>query len=206
MHIEKDHTMIQSHIRPAVVLLLALTILTGGLYPLLMTGTAGILFPNKSAGSMIVHEGRMQGSELIGQSFQSRQYFWSRPSSTAPYPYNAAASVGSNLGPLNPQLLDLVHLRVNALQESDPGNRMPVPVDLVTASGSGLDPNISIAAAEYQIHRVASCRHCSEEQVRVLLARFTEDRQFGFLGEPRVNVVLLNLALDHTYPINIEGK
>jgi len=183
-------------LRPACTLLLMLTLLTGLAYPLAVTSLAKILFPRQANGSLIVHDGKIVGSELIGQPFEAPKYFWSRPSATTPFPYNAAASSGSNLGPTNPALVDAVKARVAALQAADPGNNRPVPVDLVTASGSGLDPHISPAAAEYQIARVARARGLSEAAVRQVVAQSTEGRQWGFLGERRVNVLNVNLALD----------
>jgi K+-transporting ATPase ATPase C chain len=186
----------KEHIRPALTMLLALTLLTGVVYPLIVTGLAQILFPQQATGSLVARDGRVIGSELIGQYFDAPKYFWSRPSATSPFPYNAAASSGSNLGPTNPVLIEAVKTRVAALRAADPGNEAPVPVDLVTASGSGLDPHISPAAALYQAKRVARARGLDENQVKGLIARHTEGRQFGILGEPRVNVLKLNLALD----------
>ncbi len=183
-------------IRPAVVSFLVLSLVTGVAYPLAVTGIAQAVFPEQANGSVIMQNGKAVGSALIGQSFRDPRYFWGRPSATGPMPYNAAASGGSNLGPANPALLEAVKGRVQALREADPGNTAPVPVDLVTASASGLDPHISPAAAEYQAPRVARLRHLPAETVRALVARHTEDRQFGLLGEPRVNVLELNLALD----------
>jgi K+-transporting ATPase ATPase C chain len=188
----------KEHLRSALTMLLALTFLTGVVYPLLVTGLAHILFPQQANGSLIVRDGRAIGSELIGQHFDDPKYFWSRPSATSPYGYNAAASSGSNLGPTNPALIEAVKTRVAALRAADPGNEAPVPVDLVTASGSGLDPHISPAAALYQARRVARVRGFKESQVEDLVWQFTQGRQFGFLGEPRVNVLKLNLALDET--------
>ena len=186
----------KEHIRPALMMLLILTVLTGLIYPLAVTGLAQLLFPHQANGSLIVHDGKVIGSELIGQYFDKPEYFWSRPSATSPFPYNAAASGGSNLGPTNPALIDAVKTRVAALQAADPGNELPIPVDLVTASGSGLDPHISPAAALYQVKRVARARGLDENTVRTLVAQHTEGRQFGLLGERRVNVLQLNLALD----------
>jgi len=185
-----------STLRPALVLFLLLTVLTGLLYPLLVTGLAQLLFPHQAAGSVLTRDGHAVGSRLIGQSFSDPRYFWSRPSATTPQPYNGTASTGSNLGPLNPALLDAVKARVAALHAADPGNRLPVPVDLVTASGSGLDPEISVAAASYQAARVARTRGLAPERVQALIAQHTEGRLLGVLGEPRVNVLELNLALD----------
>jgi potassium-transporting ATPase KdpC subunit len=183
-------------LRPAVVSFLLLTLVTGLAYPLAVTGIAQAIFPHQANGSLIVKDGKPVGSELIGQSFSDPKYFWGRPSATGPMPYNAAASSGSNQGPLNPALTDAVKGRIQALKEADPGNTAPVPVDLVTASASGLDPHISPAAAEYQVQRVARLRSLQPEDVRRLVAQHTEGRQFGILGEPRVNVLRLNLALD----------
>lgn len=176
--------------------LFILTILTGLVYPLVVTGIAQLIFPARANGSLIVHNGQTVGSTLIGQQFDDPKYFWGRLSATGKYPYNAAASSGSNLGPTNPALLDEVKARIAALKAADPSNTQPIPVDLVTSSGSGLDPNISIAAALYQVPRVAKIRGLSESAVRVLVDRSTQGRQLGFLGEPRVNVLGLNLALD----------
>ena len=170
--------------------------LTGIAYPLLVTGISQLTMSGKANGSLIVREGKPVGSELIGQSFSEPKYFWGRLSATGPMPYNASNSGGSNLGPTNPALMDAVKARVQALRAADPGNTQPVPVDLVTASASGLDPHISPAAAEYQLARVARVRLIKSETVRKLVAEHTERRQFGILGEPRVNVLELNLALD----------
>jgi K+-transporting ATPase ATPase C chain len=186
----------KDQIRPALTMLLLLTVLTGLVYPLAVTGLAQLLFPDQANGSLIVREGRVIGSRLIGQYFDKPEYFWSRPSATAPFPYNAAASGGSNLGPTNPVLIQAVNARVAALRAADPGNDLPIPVDLVTASGSGLDPHISPAAAQYQAKRVARARSLDESTVQTLVAQHTEGRQFGLLGERRVNVLQLNLALD----------
>lgn len=183
-------------IRNALSLLLALTVLTGLVYPLVVTGLAQALFPHAANGSLIVREGQPLGSALIGQPFSDPKYFWSRPSATTPFADNPLASGGSNLGPRNPALLAAVRQRIAALRAADPGNTAPVPVDLVTASASGLDPQISPAAAQYQIGRVARVRHLPPAQVAALVARATEGRQFGLLGEPRVNVLKLNLLLD----------
>lgn len=177
-------------------MLIVMTVITGALYPLLVTAFAQALFPDRANGSLIVQGGKVRGSSLIGQPFGDPKYFWSRPSATSPMPYNGGASSGSNLGPTNPALAEAVAARVKALRDAggDPGKA--VPVDLVTASGSGLDPHISPAAAEYQVARVARARGLAEGKVRELVARHTEGRQFGMLGEPRVNVLALNLALD----------
>jgi K+-transporting ATPase ATPase C chain len=188
--------MSQSLFRPALVLIGLLTLVTGGVYPLVVTGLA-LAFPDQRSGSIVFDsEHRAIGSRLIGQSFSDTKYFWSRPSATSPQPYNALASGGSNRGPLNPALLDAVKARVAALHAADPENRKPVPVDLVTASASGLDPHISVAAASYQISRVAHARALSADAVQRLVNEHTEGRLLGFIGEPRVNVLNLNLALD----------
>lgn len=190
-----------AQLRAAVVLLGALTLLTGVAYPLLITGIAQAAFPRQANGSLIVKDGKPVGSSLIGQPFDDPKYFWGRLSATAdangkPLAYNGAASTGSNLGPTNPALIDEVKARIDALHAADPGNDAPVPVDLVTSSGSGLDPEITPAAAEYQVRRVAAARHLDEGRVRALVTVHTADRQLGFLGEPRVNVLELDLALD----------
>ena len=183
-------------IRPALSLFVLLTALTGVAYPLLVTGAAKIAFPNQAAGSLVVKDGKAVGSSLIGQNFADPKYFWGRPSATAPMPYNGTGSSGSNLGPLNPALVDAVKGRVDALKAADPGNTALVPIDLVTASASGLDPHISVAAAEYQAARVARVRGMAPEAVHKLVEHHTEGRMLGFLGEPRVNALALNLALD----------
>ncbi len=183
---------------PAVMLTLALTILTGVLYPLAITGVAQVLFQHQADGSQIVENGRIVGSHLIGQPFDDPKYFWGRLSATPPFPYNAASSSGSNLAPTNQALIDAVKQRMATLRAADPGNTAPVPVDLVTASGSGLDPHISPAGVRYQVPRVARVRQMSEDAVRQLVKRHTEGRQFGILGEPRANVLELNLDLDRT--------
>lgn len=185
-----------SHIRPALMMLLVLTIITGVAYPFAVTGIAQLLFPRQANGSLIYKDGKPIGSMLIGQPFDDPKYFWGRPSATAPFPYNAAASSGSNLGPTNPALVDAIKTRVASLHAADHGNNLPIPVDLVTASGSGLDPQISPASAAYQVGRIARVRGLEEAVVRQLVARHTEERQLGLLGERRVNVLLLNLALD----------
>ncbi len=183
-------------LRPALVLFVVLSLVTGLAYPLLVTGAAQLVFPKQANGSLIVRDGQVIGSELIGQPFGQPKYFWSRPSATAPMAYNGGASSGSNLGPTNPALTDAVKARIEALRAADPGNTAPVPVDLVTASASGLDPHISRAAADYQAARVARTRGVAPEAVRALIERHTEGAWFGFLGEARVNVLALNLSLD----------
>ncbi len=185
-----------SQFRSAIVSYIVLTIVTGLLYPMAVTGVAQAIFPQQANGSLIVKDGKPIGSTLIGQPFDDPKYFWGRLSATSPFPYNAAASSGSNLGPTNPALIDEVKARVDALHAADPQNAQPIPVDLVTSSGSGLDPNISVAAALYQVPRVARARGLSEDQVRALVEQFTEGRQLGVIGEPRANVLELNLALD----------
>jgi len=186
----------RSQLRPALMMLLLLTLVTGVAYPLLVTGMAQAVFPSQANGSLIVKNGKIVGSTLIGQPFDDPKYFWSRPSATSPFPDNAASSSGSNLSPTNPDLVKAVQGRVDALRAADPGNTAPVPVDLVTASGSGLDPHISPAAALYQVARVAKARGLKPEAVRQLVEGRIEGRFLGFLGEPRVNVLELNLALD----------
>ncbi len=183
-------------LRPAVVCLVFFTLLTGLAYPLAVTGIAQAVFPFQANGSLIERNGQIVGSEVIGQPFDDPKYFWSRPSATSPFPYNAAASVGSNLGPTNPALEEALKARVAALRTADPANTAPIPVDLVTASGSGLDPHISVAAALYQVPRVARERGLPEDQIRDLVNGHIQSRQFALLGEPRVNVLKLNLALD----------
>ena len=185
-----------SQFRTAAILLLLLTLLTGLIYPASVTAVAQVLFPHQANGSLIQHGGALLGSELIGQAFDQPGYFWGRPSATSPFPYNAASSAGSNLGPSNPALAQLVQERIAALKTADPQNTSTIPLDLVTASASGLDPNISLDAALYQVSRVAKARGMSEEQVRALVAQYTSSPQLGFLGQQRVNVLLLNLALD----------
>lgn len=186
----------RSLLRPALSLFALLSVLTGLLYPALVTGAAQLLFPARANGSLIEHGGRVVGSTLIGQPFQDAGYFWSRPSATSPSPYNAAASSGSNQGPMNPALEQAVEARVKALHEADPAQDAPVPVDLVTASASGLDPHISPAAAYYQVGRVARARALAESKVRALVDAHVEGRSAAVLGEPCVNVLSLNLALD----------
>ncbi len=185
-----------SQLRSVLMVFLLLTVVTGIVYPLIVTGVAQLAFPEKANGSLMPKEGGYAGSALIGQSFDDPKYFWGRLSATPDFPYNSASSSGSNLGPSNPALVEAVKARVEALQKADPGNKSPIPIDLVTSSGSGLDPHISPAAALYQISRVARARGLSKDRVGQLVDRFTEPRQWGFLGEPRVNVLKLNLALD----------
>jgi potassium-transporting ATPase KdpC subunit len=184
------------HCRAAILTLVMLTLVTGVVYPALVTAIAQIVFPSQANGSLVLRDGKPVGSALIGQPFDAAKYFWGRPSATAPFAYNAGASAGSNLGPTNPRLVKAVQARVDTLRAADPGNSAPVPVDLVTASASGLDPHISPAAARYQVGRVAGARKLHEAFVRKLVDRHTEGRQLGFFGEPRVNVLVLNLALD----------
>ncbi|HEX7213387.1 MAG TPA: potassium-transporting ATPase subunit KdpC [Methylomirabilota bacterium] len=185
-----------AHLRPALILLILLTLITGVAYPLLVTGIAQAVFPYQANGSLIVRDGKVMGSALIGQPFDDPKYFWGRPSATSPYGYNAGSSSGSNLGPTNPAQITAVQGRVDALRAADPDNKAPVPVDLVTASSSGLDPHITPAAALYQVPRVARERKLSPDALRALVEQHTEGRQLGFLGESRVNVLALNLALD----------
>lgn len=179
--------------------LFVITLLTGVIYPLGVSAIARFAFPHQANGSLILRNEKVVGSELIGQPFTDSQYFWSRLSATGPTPYNGAASSGSNLGPLNPALIQSVEARIAALRQADPQNTQKIPVDLVTASASGLDPHISPAAALYQVARVARARAVPEEEIRTLVKKYTEDRWLGVLGEKRVNVVLLNLALDENY-------
>jgi len=185
-----------AHLRPAIVSLALLSVVTGLAYPALVTVIAQVVFPYQANGSLIVRDGKTVGSALIGQPFDDPKYFWGRPSATSPFGYNAGASSGSNLSPTNPDLIKAVQGRVDALRAADPGNTAPVPVDLVTASGSGLDPHISPAAALYQVERVAKARNRDRQGIAQLVERYTEGRTFGMLGEPRVNVLALNLALD----------
>jgi K+-transporting ATPase ATPase C chain len=187
-------------LRPTLVLLAAFTVLTGLAYPAAMTGVARVLFPRQAGGSVILHDGRPVGSALVGQPFSDPRWFWGRPSATAPVPYDGRASAGSNLGPSSPALHDAVKARVAALRAADPGNGAPVPVDLVTASGSGLDPHVSPAAALFQVPRVARFRGLPPARVRALVEEQIERPTFGLLGEPRVNVLSLNLALDEVSP------
>ena len=183
-------------LRPAVTLFLVMSAITGVAYPLLVTGIAAGAFPGQAAGSLITRDGRAIGSRLIGQSFSDPRYFWGRPSATTPQPYNALASNGSNLGPLNPALAESIRPRIAALRQADPDNSAPVPVDLVTASASGLDPDISLAAASFQAARVARVRGLKRDALEALIAAHSRGRLFGVIGEPRVNVLELNLALD----------
>jgi K+-transporting ATPase ATPase A chain len=188
--------MIRKQVRPALIVFLLITLITGVLYPLVITGIAQVIFPVQANGNLIYHDGRVVGSALIGQPFTSTEYFWGRLSATSVVPYNSAVSSGSNLGPTNPALIDEIDARVEVLHTADPSNTQPIPVDLVTSSGSGLDPDISVAAANYQVSRIARERNLSESDVAALVAQQTQDKQFGLLGEPRVNVLKLNLALD----------
>jgi len=183
-------------LRPALSLFVLLSTVTGLAYPLAVTGVAGAAFPEQAAGSLILKDGKPVGSSLIGQNFSDPKHFWGRPSATAPQPYNASASSGSNQGPLNPALVDAIKGRIEALRAADPANGTPIPADLVTASASGLDPHISPAAALWQVGRIAKARQLPEAQLSALVAAHTEGRQWGLLGEPRVNVLKLNLALD----------
>lgn len=183
-------------IRPAVLFMLVMTVLTGVIYPLLITGISQLVFPSQANGSLIYEGDKVVGSKLIGQPFDDPKYFWSRPSATGPMAYNAAASSGSNLGPIEPNLTGAFKTRVDTLKQADPGNEKPIPVDLITASASGLDPHISPAGAEYQVSRVAKARSISEDVIRDLVTRHTTGRTFGLLGEASVNVLTLNLELD----------
>ncbi len=192
-----------SQLRPAFFMLLIFTVITGVIYPIVVTGVAQVVFPHQANGSLIMTEdGKAVGSELIGQQFDDPKYFWGRISATGDFAYNAfnaktlTGSSGSNYGPLNPALIKMVQGRIDALKAADPDNTLPIPVDLVTSSGSGLDPHISIAAALYQVHRVATARGLSEADVQALVDKYTQGRQFGIFGEPRVNVLMLNIALD----------
>jgi K+-transporting ATPase ATPase C chain len=187
-------------LKPALIVLGLLSLVTGVAYPLIVTGIAQAVFPSQANGSLILRDGKPVGSSLIGQPFDDPRYFWGRLSATAPFAYNAGASSGSNLGPINPAFHAAAKGRIDALREADPGNQAPIPVDLVTASGSGLDPDISPAAAFYQVPRVARARHLDEERVRELVHTHIRHRQLGLLGEPRINVLRLNLALDGMTP------
>jgi K+-transporting ATPase ATPase C chain len=191
--------LLRDQLRPTLLAFLIITLITGGLYPAVVTALAQWLFPWQANGSLLERDGKVIGSALIGQNFTEPRYFWGRLSATTP-PYNAGASVGSNLGPTNPALLDEVKARMAALREADPGNTAPIPVDLVTSSGSGLDPHISPAAADYQVNRVAKARGLDPAKVQALVREHLEHRQWGVLGEPRVNVLQLNLALDALHP------
>ena len=186
----------QTQLRPAVSLFIVLSVVTGVIYPLAVTGVAQTLFPHAANGSIVTVGGKPIGSALTGQQFTQPEYFWGRLSATGPYPYNAGASSGSNLGPLNPALTAAAQVRIDALKAADPGNAQPVPVDLVTASASGLDPDISLAAAYYQAERVAKVRNLPREQIHALIERHADQPVLGIFGEPRVNVLKLNLALD----------
>jgi potassium-transporting ATPase KdpC subunit len=185
-----------STLRPALVLFAVLSVLTGIAYPLVVTGVGQAAFPELAAGSLILRDGKAVGSSLIGQNFSDPKYVWGRPSATGPMPNNASASSGSNQGPLNPALADAVKGRIEALRAADPGNTAPVPVDLVTASASGLDPHLSLAGTMFQATRLAKARNLPLPQVQQIIEKHTEGRLFGILGEPRVNVLQLNLALD----------
>lgn len=186
----------KSTFRPALVIFAMLTLICGVIYPYAVSGIGKLAFPDQTEGSIVTRNGTAVGSSLIGQAFSSPQYFWGRPSATAPMPNNAAASGGSNLGPTNPALLDAVKSRIDALKTADPDNTAAIPVDLVTASGSGLDPDISVAAAYYQIPRVARVRKLAQEEVKAIVDRISQPQYLGFFGENRVNVLALNLALD----------
>ena len=181
---------------PSLLMLVVFSVLTGLIYPFAVTGIAAVCCARQAQGSLIRQGDQLVGSALLGQPFDDPKYFWPRPSATTPQPYNGASSAGSNLGPTNPAQIDAVKAQLAALQQADPGNKSPVPVDLVTASGSGLDPDISPAAAEFQLMRVARARGIDPQQVRSLVSAHTQSRQWGVLGEPRVNVLELNLALD----------
>ncbi len=189
-----------SLVRPALVLFVALTVLTGIAYPLAVTCIGQAVFPEQAAGSLILKNGQPIGSSLIGQSFDDPKYLWGRPSATSPVPYNASGSGGSNLGPLNPALADAVQARIEALRAADPGNTAPVPIDLVTASASGLDPHLSVAGAQFQAARIARVRQLPLPAVEQLIGQHTEGRLLGLLGEPRINVLQFNLALDALKP------
>lgn len=184
------------HIKPALLLLLFMTVLTGAIYPLTVTGITQLIFPKQANGSLLIENGKLQGSELIGQAFTKPEYFWSRPSATAPFPYNAKASSGSNLALTNPAFLDAIKSRMAVLKAADAKNETAIPIDLLTASGSGLDPHISIVAANYQVERVAKARHLKPETVQDLVKQYTEYETIAVLGAAGVNVLRLNLALD----------
>jgi K+-transporting ATPase ATPase C chain len=185
-----------NHIKPALLMLMYFSVLTGIIYPLIVTFSAQTFFPRQANGSLLIDNDQPLGSELIGQAFSRPEYFWGRPSATSPNPYNASASSGSNQGPTNPALIAAVQTRIKALRNADPTNTKPIPVDLVTASASGLDPHISPAAAVFQIERVAAARHLPAHNIQELVKLYTEPRLWRILGEPRVNVLKLNLALD----------
>jgi potassium-transporting ATPase KdpC subunit len=189
----------QNLLRPAISLFILLSAVIGIAYPVVVTGIAKVVFPEQASGSLIVKDGKTVGSALIGQNFSDPKYFWGRPSATSPQPYNASSSSGSNQGPLNPALGDAVKVRIDVLRATEPGNNNPVPADLVTASASGLDPHISPAAAAYQAARVAKARALTPEKLAALIEQNTEGRQWGLFGEPRVNVLKLNLALDYSH-------
>jgi K+-transporting ATPase ATPase C chain len=191
-----EKNIMSSLIRPAFVMFLIMTVLTGVAYPLLITGIGQAVFPDQASGSLVVKGGKAVGSRLIGQNFSDPKYFWSRPSATNPQPYNGIGSTGSNLGPLNPALIETVQTRIDALKSADPGNSAAIPVDLVTASGSGLDPDISVAGAYYQAPRVARVRRLPLNAVNAVVASHIQGKSLGIFGEPRVNVLALNLALD----------
>jgi K+-transporting ATPase ATPase C chain len=195
-NVETAHMSLVRECRTAVVALLLFTVLTGLVYPLAITGIAQLAFPHRANGSLIVADGHIVGSELIGQPFDDPRYFWSRPSATTPYPYNAGSSGGSNLAVSNPAQRAAIHDRIARLRSADAANAAPIPADLVTASGSGLDPHISVAAAEFQVARVARARGVPIERIHGFVAAATESRQFGILGEPRVNVLILNRLMD----------
>ena len=191
----------KSFLRPALVLFSVLTLICGVLYPYAIAGIGQLAFPEQAQGSIVLRDGQPIGSSLIGQAFSSPKYFWGRPSATGPMPNNAGASSGSNQGPLNPALIDAVKVRIDALRVADPANTAAIPVDLVTASASGLDPEISLAAAFYQTGRIARERQLTLEQVRSMIYQNMQSQHFGFFGEPRVNVLALNLALDQKHEL-----
>ncbi len=191
--------MITRTLRPALTLIIMMTLVLGLAYPAVITAIATAAFPKQAAGSLVVRDGKLIGSRLIGQNFSTPGYFWARPSASGPHPYDALASSGSNLGPMNPALIDRVKASLKTLREADPGNALPVPVDLVTTSASGLDPDISPAAASYQAARVARARGVPVERVQALIDSHRQDRVLGYLGEPRVNVLELNLSLDQLH-------
>lgn len=188
--------MIRQQIKPAILCFVILSIITGIIYPLFVTGIARVFFHNKATGSLIYRDNKPVGSSLIGQPFDDPKYFWGRISVTLPISFNAQASAGSNIGPMNPALIEMVNIRINALKSADPGNLSPIPVDLVTSSASGLDPHISLAAAYYQVPRIARLRGLSQNSIKILIGKHTSGRLFGLIGEPAVNVLELNLALD----------